>query len=148
MTTEKDIDRAIQNDVDRFNHAIYDGTLPDTLFDMFKRCLMILPLTSHRLNPSYIKDMVAKRQNELNFIEVGVVINLIKDVSPREVYPSLEEFLDTSIIFEAVSTEYNKKISDFEKTCIKKKNFQMKIAGLDKSTISIAKAADGKILQA
>lgn len=134
MTTENEINEQINRDVDAYNHKIYDGFIPTGFMDKFKKALMVTPVGTHQFNMDFIKRLIAKREDEVTVIEVGMIINLLFLTPPHMIFDSLEEYIDTIIEFSKLSDEYNKKNKEFENKIIMKRERLLKLSGVINST--------------
>lgn len=133
MTSEREIDQQINNDLNRFYSSVFDGELPDDLLDRFKKSLMALAPASTKYNSEAVKKIISKRVNELSFMDVGLIINAVFAVPFEKVYNSIEEAIDKNMELELIREKYNKSVDDMQQSLTKKKNTLMKLSGITHS---------------
>ena len=137
MLTEKDIDKQIENEVEKFNTATYQGDVPQVFIEFFKKAIMHIPLAQHGVGVERIKVMISRKPDDVPYIEVGVMINFIFATPFHLIYSSIEEAIEMTEKFERVKNEYNKITAEFEVSMTKKKNALMRVAGLTKETVRL-----------
>lgn len=144
MTTEKDINEQINKDVQRFHEAAYQGGLPQKFVDYFRKAIMMIPPAAHKIGMDRIKIMTERRIDDIPFLEVGTMINMIISSMPVNLYESLEEYLEINAEFEKIREDYNKAASEFEEKIYKKRAKLMDIAGLSRNTAQLKPLVIGK----
>lgn len=137
--TVQDIDKQIQDDMDRFNDSIYDDMLPLLFLDYFKKAVMVIPPAAHKCGLGFIKEIINKRPDEISVLEIGVIINFIYGCPFKELYENVEEAVDTTIAFDEFRARYNQKVSDLQDSLNRKKKKLLEIGGFLKA----AKMVDG-----
>ena len=133
MTTLKDIDDQINNDIKRFHQGAYQGFVPPEFIEYFKAACMHIPPSAHRIGMDRVRTMSARNPDDVPFIEVGVMINMIFGTTFQMIYSSLEEGIEMTEKFEKVRDEYNKIADEFDQKIARKRASLMKIAGLTNS---------------
>ena len=78
----------------------------------------------------YIRKIIAKRDDELNIWEVGMVINVIVAAPRDRVFQSLEECLDVMEGIEKLRSNYNKVTKDLTDSLSRQRKKLMELAGL------------------
>jgi hypothetical protein len=134
MTTTADIDAQVKNDVDAFNNKVYDGFVPQSFLDMFKKAIMRIPPAQHQYPMGFVRRIVDKRLNEHTVLEVAQMINIIYSTPFGDIYDTIEEAISTTETFDKIRGEHNNKVQEFEKKTIAKKNRLMQLSGVVNST--------------
>lgn len=130
MTTEQEINDRITKEYLRFNNMVYDGPRPYGLVDKFRRAIMLIPQTSHKLDLPTLKKIISKSDDQLTWLEIGIVINTIIAI-PYEVYfPEPEEALDYFIELKETMVEYNERVSKKQKELEGSRERQLKMSGV------------------
>lgn len=134
---EREIEQQIDDDVQKYNTSIYDGFLPQSFIDYFKKSLMVIPPGNHQYNMEKVKDMISRRPDEVRIIEVGMMINLIYACPFRELYDSVEQGIEMTMEFDKVREGFNKTTEDIERKLALKRQTLRKIYGLGSNTANI-----------
>lgn len=137
MTTQREIDEQIQKDYNALYLRPYDGeiALPIDLIERYKRALMGIAPSTHQTHASRMKEMITKPMNELTWVEVGAIINIIQSVPFKEMYDSIEEALEKVQYLEIFRVGYNNTIAALDKKMVIKKKKLMEISGLAKGAL-------------
>ena len=133
MTTQKDIDEQIRKDVRIFNDKIYDGypiPEPDKLMSRFRRAVRSVSNEKTTHNLAYVKTLAKKRPDELSFVEVGMIVNVIFMAKPSDVFDSFDEYVDVGAELQNLNVEYNKAIKEMEEKMKKKHATLSSLAGI------------------
>lgn len=130
MTTAADLQKQFVKEVNEFNAKVYDGNVPKNFMEIFKKAFMALPPSLHKYDMTFAKKLVSKRYNEISFLELGGMINMIYDTPFEKLYDSIEEGIDTTIEFDRLQDEYNKISRDFQAKMKEKYNRLAEICGI------------------
>lgn len=134
MTSESQIAEQIQRDAQTFMEKPYDGLfIPEGLIDKFKVAIMTIPPQAHNYNLKKLKEVAAKKEYDLNFLEVGMIVNLIFQIPFERLYITVEEGLDYTIQLEELRNEYNQKVNEENKKLEKKRTRLLELSGITKS---------------
>lgn len=130
MTTRAEIDKQIDADIERYNNSVYDGNVPDSFVEYFKKALMIIPPAAHKYKMGFLDALIKKHKSVITNLELGMMINLIYACPFKDIYSSLEEGIEITKQFDAVREEYNQKSSDIERQLMKKKQRLLSLSGI------------------
>lgn len=133
MTTPQEIDAQIQKDIDAFDRKVYDGFVPQSFLDMFKKAIMRIPPAQHQYPMAFIREILGKKQNEHTVGEVTRMINVIYATPFGDIYPDIDTAIETTEQFDKVRYEHNKKVQEFERKTIAKKQRLLSLAGVGNS---------------
>ena len=142
MTTQKDIDEQIAKEYNEFYLALYDGEIavPSDILVRFAKALMAVPPSAHQIHANRMRALIDKPVNELTWVEVGAVTNVIQAVPFRDVYDSLDEAIEKTQGLEVLRVAYNSTVSALDKKMEKKKRALMEMGGLMKPKPNIIRA--------
>ena len=130
MTNEEDINNRIAKEYQRFNNMVYDKALPFGLVEKFRRAIMLIPQTSHKLDLPTLRTIVGKSDEKLTWLEVGIVINTIIAI-PYDIYFSEpEEALDYFIELKDTMAEYNARVQAKQKELEGSRERQLNMSGV------------------
>ena len=133
MTTEQEIEKQLNAQTLKWNEKIYDGKpLPADFIKIFKRAIFTIPPASHQYNMNKVKKMISQRADEVTMVEVGMMINVIYSTPPEKIYSSIEEAVDTTLIFDGVREEFNRVSAAFEYSMVGLKTRLMNMSGVVK----------------
>lgn len=133
MTTEIEIDNQLTKDYAAFYNKIYDGELPESLLQNFKKAFMYLVPSTHQYFMSRVKEMAAKTIRDLSVMEVGMIINLIVSTPPEKLYSSFDEAVDSLAILHKLRDDYNKAVEENQRKLKAKKERLMQLSGVGNS---------------
>lgn len=131
--TEKDIQDSIQVDYTRFNDHPYEGIIPEGLIEKFKIAIMASSPVMHNYKTDKLKEMIQKREVDLNVRDVGMIVNLIFQIPLDHLCDSIEEGLEYLSQLEQLRNEYNKNVEKFQKSMERKRTRLYELAGLSNS---------------
>src|SRR6187402_2936340 len=123
MTTQRDIDEQIQKEYNSFYQKVYDGEIavPSDLIVRFRKALMAIAPNLHQIHANRMRALVDKPANELTWVEVGAVINVIQAVAFREVYDDIDEAVEKTQGLEVLRVGYNSTVAALDKKLAAKK---------------------------
>lgn len=134
---QQDVEDELKKDYEVFNNRPYNGFIPDGLMDKFKVALMVNAPGTHQYNPNYLKILITKTEGDLNFIDFGLIVNLLIDTPFEKIFITLEEAIDYLESLLKSKIEYNAQGKEFERKMMAKKKTLEKLYGLDKSTTGL-----------
>lgn len=136
--TKEDIDKQIASDYKKWYEQIYDGELPiGNLKEVFKTALMETPPGSHQYHFSVVKLTMARPSNELRWLDIGMMINLVFAIPLKYLDSDFDIAMDKMITLEAFRNSYNKAVDLRQKQLKSKGNKLMEIAGLGGNTVNL-----------
>ena len=140
MTSQRDIEIQIAAEKQTFYLSKFDGKLPSDLIERFEKALMVSAPGQHQYHMDKVKLILSKEESELNYLELGMVINLLFSVPFDKLYSNLDEALEKNIELESVRIVYNTHVKETEDKLIKKKNILMNLSGVTKAPLKLIKA--------
>lgn len=133
MTTQSEIDAQIGHDMQNFYDSVYDGFVPESFVEMFKKAIMHLAPAQHQYAMSKVKEMVSKRAGEHTVVETSMMINVIYSTPFHLLYESIERAIEVTMEFDKVRKEHNKKIQEMEHKLQAKRSRLLKLSGVGNS---------------
>lgn len=144
MTTEREIDLQIGKEYNEFYTRIYDGLtpIPEFTVKLFATALMCVAPAAHQIHGDKMKLLISKKIEELTWVEVGKMMNVITEVPFYLLYEDLEDALNKTMQMEQFQLYYNATVADLDSKMKKKKSSLMNLGGVNRSSITmpIAKA--------
>lgn len=138
--TVEQIEATIQAEYSKYYNSPFlleDGTqLPSDLTDIFKTAIKKISPQLHQVYAKKIREIINKRLEDLTFLEVGMMVNVILGIELERLYPNLEleEMLDKHEYFEKIQISYNKQVDDLNIRLKSRKLSLMEIGGFTKNT--------------
>lgn len=137
MTPEKEIHEQVEKDYQRFWQTQYDGELPSGLIYRFRSALMFhtpktLPGSIH-----VISELINKKEDDLKFFEVGVIINTIFSVPFNCMYDSPEQAMEAMSELKEIEISYNDLVEKRSKEIERKRERLLKLSGITPNTVSM-----------
>lgn len=127
--TAQEIDKSIAQEALAFNSKTYDGLpLPDDIMEKFRQGVMVVGFGEG--NPHFYKELIGKPIEDLNWMEVGFVVNYVKRVPLDRLFDTLEEAVDYHVRLSEVQAAYNEVTVQLEKQLNQKRQMKYKLAGL------------------
>lgn len=137
MTTVEDIDNQIKNDLNRFWQSRYDGNIPSGFIYRFRSALMFHNAKSLQGSIPVMRALINAKEEDLSFLQVGIIINTIFAVPFNAMYDSPEQAFDALEELHEIELEYNELVEKNATTLQKKKNKLLEISGHGGKTIRI-----------
>lgn len=134
MTSTDDINSQIEREFEKFRNKVYDGELPYGLIEKFKVGLMMSSAGQHKYNLQKVKEIIAKAENDLTWLEVGMVINFVTEIPWERIYDSLEEAINYNIELSDFMVEYNKVIGRKNNELEKMRTRLLNLSGINNKT--------------
>jgi hypothetical protein len=134
MTTEKEINDQIQGDYNKFWNSPYEGKMPDSIMYRFRTALMFHNAKSLQAPPSVMRKLIEKKEYDLNFVEVGVIINTMFAVPFNCMYETPEQAIDETIECKEIEIEFNKLVDKRTQELERKRARLLQLSGITKDT--------------
>lgn len=137
MTTVDQIDEQIKNDLNRFWQSRYDAHIPSGLIYRFRTALMFHNARSLQGSIPVMRELIAAKEEDLSFLQIGIIINTIFNVPFDAMYDSPEQAFDALEELHEIELEYNERVEKNAKTLERKRNKLMEIAGHGRNSIPL-----------
>lgn len=119
------VDKMIQDEYEKFINSKYSGKLPipENALDMFKRGILAMPPTTHRINFNKIKSIGGKSKEQLTNGDIQDIIKIILNTSIEKSYPevSFDDAIKEYIKVEKFIIEYNLIVDNLQKELVLKR---------------------------
>lgn len=132
--TAQQIDQQIKDERTAHLNSVYPKPIPKGFVSLFRDAIFTMPPNDHQIHAAVIKSIIAKKEHELTFGEVGGMQNLIVRTPLSYLYPTIEDALKHYEQIEKLVIEYNMDNADYEKGLNKKRNSLTNLLDLNKST--------------
>lgn len=129
--TMKEIEQRIAKEQSEFNGKRYTGKVPANLLDLFKKAFMSVQPMSHKITPTMIRGILAKKVSELTVLEAGKVMNLVISAHPEKLYKDFDTALKGYEDISNAMIDYNLSIKAKEVEWNALKENLIKLAGID-----------------
>lgn len=140
MTTAADIERQLQAEHQAFFASQFAKELPDDLIERFKKALMASAPGHHKYHSDKVKAIIVKKPYDLNYLDVGMIINLLFAVPFEKLYDSLEEAIEKNLELENIRELYNKIVNETEQRLSKKRGILLNLSGVHQTPMKSIKA--------
>lgn len=138
--TAQEIEIQLQAEKQTFYSSPFEGWLPSDLIERFKKALMATAPGQHQFKMDIVRGMVLKKESKLNYLEVGMVINLCFSVPFEKLYTDVNEAIAKNFELEKVRVVYNQKVQEMEQALLKKKNTMLSLTGNNRPPLQLIKA--------
>jgi hypothetical protein len=135
--TENDIQKELNKDLLNFYNQPYEGELPKNVIELFRMAMFHVAPMKHQVHTIKIRDIFAKKVNELLFGEVGIVLKAIIETAPVKMYVSMEDFLKSQEVLEKLYIQYNSTVEDFSKRQERKRRSLIELGGASTKPLHI-----------
>src|SRR6478735_9516072 len=97
--TEKEVDLQIGKEYNEFYTKVYDGiaVIPAYVTDLFKKALMYVAPAAHQIHANKMRMLIEKKVEELTWVEVGKMINVVTEVPLMHLFSNLDEAIDKMV---------------------------------------------------
>lgn len=142
MTTEKDINLAIQKEYDAFNSATYAGepSLPKDLLERFRTAIYKSSPASHKIPMKVVEKILAKKVKELTNFEVPTILNVITQIPLCDLYPTFDAAIKGNEQIEELKVSYNLLIMQINKQMEEKRQTMLKLISPSNGKLKLAEA--------
>ncbi len=127
--TVQEVEKLIETDLATFNLSKYFGTLPKDFVALFKKALLEIPHSAHQLKVRIMKDIIKKKETELSFMEVGMIINVIQAAPLYVLSDNLEAAINKFEKIEEIRVAWNASRNKKEQELLQKKSTMMQLVG-------------------
>lgn len=103
--TQQQIEKQINDEMQEFFNSPFTSKLPLDIIETFKKAIWVCPFG--QLHVEKVKELMGKKPKELNFVEVGVIVNKIMEAPFEKLYTNLNVALAKHEILEKVVIEFN-----------------------------------------
>lgn len=138
--SEQEINQQIAQEYQKFNTAKYPGELPKNLMVYFKKALLVVSPNTHKMTVSVLNSIVCKKQNDLNFLEVGSIVNVILEAPLSILNEDLNAALKILEEVENTRIDFNLKIKEAQERLNEKRANLVNLSGLNNGNFKMAKA--------
>ena len=133
MTTQHDIDEQFKKDYQKFWDQNFDAFTPEGLIEKFKVAIMKIPPGVHQYNLGVLERIFKKKEYDLNFLEVGMIVNQIFMIPFECLYITIEEGLEYTKQLEKLRIDFNEQVDKRQSELEKKRKRLYQLAGLTNS---------------
>lgn len=128
--TMQDIEARINRKKSAFYEKRYDGKILPEFMEIFKKAIMRVVPSRYQIRSEGVKKIINKPIDELSFLEVGFMLNIIKDLPFAEYNSNLDEALANNEIVVSIFASYNSLVEKMVRELEVEKATSMKLAGL------------------
>lgn len=134
MTTRDEIQQQIEREYEKSRNKIYDGELPYGLLEKFKVGLFMAAYSQHKFNLIKVKEIISKRDDQLTWMEVGMIANFVVEIPWERLFDNLEEALDYNIELSDFMVSYNDMITKKQKELERMRDRLLNLSGINNKT--------------
>lgn len=134
---ENEIQKELNKDLLNFYNKPYEGELPKNVIELFRMAMFHVAPMTHQVHTIKIRNIFAKKANELLFGEVGIVLKAIIETAPVKMYVSMDDFLKSQEVLEKLYIQYNSTVEDFSKRQERKRRSLIELGGASTKPLHI-----------
>lgn len=127
--TEKEINKDLDNELLSFYNMKYEGELFPNAIGLFKKAIFLSPPMAQQIHVSKIRSLLDKKEDELLFGEVGLIINCILSIPPEKLYKNINKYLESQEKIEKIFIAYNAAVNEEQKRLNRKRNSLVNLSG-------------------
>ena len=131
--TEAYIKEIVTKDYNDFYNKVYDGYIPPGIMEKMREGLFGSRPIDFQGPPELLKALIRKKDEDLQYVDMGVVVNTIFYIPLSIIHSDLDSGLDYTALLYRMKDEFNARSEKFNETMKRKQQKLMELGGLSKA---------------